>query len=274
MADLYAVIGNPISQSKSPAIHASFARQTHQDIEYELLPCKPGEFIEIVNNFRNRNGKGLNVTLPFKQKAFHYADELSEEARAAGAVNTLWFREDGTCCGHNTDGIGFINDLKKHDITLKNKTVLLLGAGGAARGVLLPLLRENPEEIVIVNRTMEKAERLIEQTSLFLDPGSSLCAAIGYAELVRDDNNRNTKPFDIIINATSASLQNINLPLPENIIAKHTACYDMVYQNGLTCFLQWAKKADAAILLDGKGMLLEQAAESFYLWRGIKPTIE
>jgi shikimate dehydrogenase len=272
MTDRYAVIGNPIKHSKSPEIHTHFAKQTQQNMEYTLLCCAENELVSTIDRFREDSGKGLNVTLPFKQQAFDYADELSGDAKAAGAVNTLWFREDGSCYGHNTDGIGLIRDLNAHGVALQNKKVLLLGAGGAARGALLPLLREQPAEIVVANRTAAKAEKLVEQLNIFLDSGSAPCSAKRYAALVRDNNNGGPN-FDLIINATSASLQNVNLPISEKIISEDTICYDMAYQEDLTCFLQWAKDCGAKVLIDGKGMLLQQAAESFYLWRGVRPNI-
>tara|TARA_B100000508_G_scaffold133345_1_gene123128 strand:- start:304 stop:954 length:651 start_codon:yes stop_codon:yes gene_type:complete len=215
----------------------------------------------------------------------------------AGAVNTLWFREDGRCYGHNTDGLGLIRDLKAQNIDLTNKNILLLGAGGAARGALLPLLRQQPAELVVANRTVEKANSLINsyknlsqppliRGGAFIEnpstneeiPTKCLPPDKGGLRRVKVScsplNALTPQVFDIIINATSASLQNVNLPLPDKIIGTETVCYDMAYQDELTCFLTWGKACGARRLLDGKGMLLQQAAESFYLWRGIRPIIE
>jgi len=258
--DDYAVMGNPISHSKSPRIHSLFAEQTDQPVNYTAIQVDLGGFDQAVGNFAASGGKGLNITVPFKQEAWHLVDSRSERAERAGAVNTIKF-ENGKLYGDNTDGVGLVNDLMvNNQVILEDKRILLMGAGGAARGVLSPLLAEEPATLVIVNRTATRAIELAEQ---FRDLGN--ISGCGYEKLV-DEN-----PFDVVINATAASLQGELPPLPDNILAEDACCYDMMYGAEPTTFMQWAREHDAAKILDGLGMLVEQAAESFNLWRGVRP---
>jgi shikimate dehydrogenase len=258
--DQYAVMGNPIAHSQSPRIHTLFAIQTGQFMEYRAIRVQPNHFTEAVDTFRAEGGKGLNITVPFKQNAWIYADILSPRAERARAVNTLVFQESGSAFGENTDGIGLIRDLKKnHGFELKNKRILLLGAGGAAQGVLQPLLAEQPAKLVIANRTPSKA---MEMALLFADLGRlSGCA---FPELEGSS-------FDLIINATTASLQGEVPSLPKGLLAEGGWCYDLMYSAEPTAFVRWSHQQHAQRALDGLGMLVEQAAESFFLWRGIRP---
>ncbi|TCK16804.1 shikimate dehydrogenase [Thiogranum longum] len=257
--DRYAVMGNPIAHSKSPQIHRMFAEQTGQALRYDALLVPEDGFAEAVTNFLYRNdGKGLNVTVPFKQQAWELADRLSERAEPAGAVNTLMFR-DGTLYGDNTDGAGLVRDLtRNHGVELKDKRILMLGAGGAARGVMLPLLEQQPASLHIANRTVLRARELVERFEEFGDLSASGFDAI--------HGN-----FDVIINATAAGLGGEVPPLPDNVIDKHTLCYDMMYSSEPTAFVRHCIEHNAAKALDGLGMLVEQAAESFRLWRGVMP---
>jgi shikimate dehydrogenase len=258
--DDYAVMGNPVTHSKSPRIHALFAEQTGQSVNYTAIQVDLGGFDQAVGNFAANGGKGLNITVPFKQEAWQLVDERSDRAERAGAVNTIKF-ENGKLFGDNTDGIGLVNDLKvNNQVVLKGKRILLMGAGGAARGVLLPLLVEQPSALVIVNRTATRAIELAEQYS---DLGN--ISGCGYEKLVDE------APFDVIINATAASLKGELPPLPDNIVAEGACCYDMMYGTEPTTFMQWAREHDADKVLDGLGMLVEQAAESFVIWRGARP---
>ncbi len=258
--DKYAVIGNPIEHSYSPLIQSLFAKQTNQTMEYIRIESPLERFSETVREFQAASGKGANVTLPFKQEAFMMADEKSELAEQAQAANTLVFRNDGTIFADNTDGSGLVQDLKNnHQFTFLQKRILLLGAGGAARGVVYPLLCQAPASLVIANRTKEKAIKLAEQ---FAKKGD--VTGCGLTEL-------NNEPFDLIINATSASLQGEALEINPAIVAAHTWVYDMMYASEPTLFLHWAQTLGAAKCLDGIGMLIEQAACSFYLWRGEYP---
>ncbi len=259
MSDRYAVIGNPIGHSKSPLIHAAFARQTGQDITYEALLAPLDGFVQTVDDLRANNGKGANVTVPFKQEAFNLAVHLSERAKLAQAVNTLIFRTDGIH-GDNTDGAGLLRDIEINlDHPLTGQRILLLGAGGAARGVIMPLLAARPASLTIVNRTAARAHDLARQFGHWGE-----VTACDYSEL--DD-----RPFDVIINATSSSLQNDLPPVPESIFAGTGLVYDMMYGKEPTLFLRHAAQHGAACVADGLGMLVEQAAESFYLWRGVRP---
>ena len=261
--DRYAVMGNPIAHSKSPDIHARFATQTGQDIEYTAILVEPGGFPQAVGNFQASGGKGLNVTVPFKHEAWKLADQLTERARLAGAVNTLKFEADGSVQGDNTDGIGLVRDIRDHHgIPLQGSSILLLGAGGAARGVLEPLLAEQPKQLVIANRTEDKAVTLAaEFQHLGKVSGCSLQALAG-------------QQFDLVINATSASLHGDLPPLPDDLLNKDACCYDMMYGAEPTIFMQWAVQHGARKCLDGLGMLVGQAAESFALWRGIRPEVD
>ena len=257
--DQYRVFGNPINQSRSPFIHQSFAKATKQSINYQPQFAELDGFTHAVTEFIAQGGKGANVTVPFKEQAFAIADELSDRARLAGAVNTLSFI-NGKIYGDNTDGEGLVQDLLRNNVLLKNSKILLLGAGGAAKGVILPLLAQQPNEIVIANRTVSKAEALITQ---FNDEKLSAC---GFNQLAGNS-------FDVIINATSASLTGKFPDISATTITAKTACYDMVYGKELTPFLLWAKAQGANKVIDGLGMLVGQAAESFATWRGIKPEV-
>ncbi|MDH5445114.1 MAG: shikimate dehydrogenase [Gammaproteobacteria bacterium] len=257
--DQYAVMGNPISHSKSPYIHSLFAKQTSQRLEYTAIHVDLGGFAQAVGNFDAAGGKGLNITVPFKQEAWQLVTERSERAERAGAVNTIRFGK-GQLYGDNTDGVGLVNDLRiNHQIAIKAKRVLLMGAGGAARGVLAPLLAEQPLELVIANRTVDKA---VELAMSFADMGN--IKGMGYDGI-------NDIQFDIVINATAASLQGQLPPLPDELLAENACCYDMMYGAEPTSFMQWASAHGAGRVLDGLGMLVEQAAESFYIWRGVRP---
>ncbi len=258
--DHYAVMGHPIAHSKSPLIHTAFAQQTGQVLDYKaiLVGTQDGDFERAVQTFQASGGKGLNITVPFKQVAWKLAEQRSERAERAGAINTLWFKKGWI--GENTDGVGLVRDLiQNNNCPIEGQRVLILGAGGAVRGVLELLLEAKPVQCVIANRTMSKAEHL---SHLFANFGN--ITARSYKDLQGES-------YDLIINGTSSSLQGELPPLPEGILAKEGWCYDMMYASKVTPFLQWAKEQGAAFALDGLGMLVEQAAESFYLWRGVKP---
>lgn len=257
--DRYVVVGNPIAHSKSPLIHAAFAAQTGQNISYDRLLAPLDGFVTAVEAFRDSGGKGLNVTVPFKQEAWQFCHHLSERAKQAKAVNTIQFR-DGQAFGDNTDGVGLCRDICHNlQYPLKAKRILLLGAGGAARGVILPLLAEQPASLTIANRTANKAQQLAEQFAEF-----GPIKACGYEALAGGQ-------FDVIINATSASLSDVLPPLPAGCFVAGSLAYDMMYGKGLTPFLLFAQQQGAAHLADGLGMLVEQAAEAFLLWRGVRP---
>ncbi|MCL6414263.1 shikimate dehydrogenase [Aestuariirhabdus sp. Z084] len=256
--DRYAVMGNPIGHSKSPQIHSLFARQTGQDLEYSKQQVEEGHFSSAVQDFFIQ-GKGLNITVPFKQEAWLQAQQLSERARLAGAVNTLWINQAGELVGDNTDGAGLVTDLVKNQkVALTGKRLLLLGAGGAARGVIQPLLAEKPVELVIANRTQARAQELQKMFT-----GKGAIEALPYDQL--------SGPFDVIINATSASLQGDVPPLPKGLVTRQTTCYDMMYGAEPTAFNLWAERQGAKACIDGLGMLVEQAAEAFFCWRGVRP---
>jgi len=263
MTDRYAVVGNPIAHSKSPEIHAAFARQTRQDIEYTKLLAPPNGFSSTVEAFRAEGGRGVNVTVPFKLEAFALADDISQSARDAQAANFLQF-EAGRIRADNTDGIGLLRDIV-HNLGFKiaDKRVLLLGAGGAARGVLAPLLEYGPRMLTIANRTVDKALRLAETFRHLPAAASSVLSGVGYGELPGHH-------FDLLINATSAGLSGELAPLPAEVFAPGALAYDMMYGKSLTPFLKFAA-AHGADYSDGLGMLVEQAAESFLHWRGVRP---
>ena len=255
----YAVIGNPIAHSRSPWIHAAFARQTGEAIVYDRILGPVGAFRETVEQFRAEGGRGLNVTLPFKLDACAYATRTSERATAAGAVNTLAF-DGGEIVGDNTDGVGLVRDLERNlGLNLAGLRVLLLGAGGAAQGVVLPLLEREPAALVIANRTLAKAEALAQRFGRY---GSVI--AVAYPTLTDGD-------FDLVINATASSLGAEAPPLPGGVYRAGSTAYDMMYGKGETAFLRAALSDGAAHLADGLGMLVEQAAESFFIWRGRRP---
>lgn len=258
--DRYAVMGHPISHSKSPFIHSAFATQTGESLRYEAIHVEPGTFAEAVSTFQEAGGRGLNVTLPFKEEAFAIADTTSDRATRAGAANTLCFDADGGRRADNTDGVGLVRDLHdNHGIALAASRVLLLGAGGAARGVVAPLLEANPRVLVIANRTHGRAVELAGRFEA-LGPVSALAldALAGHV-------------FDLLINATSASLLSEVPDIPAGVVAEGACCYDMMYSARATSFMAWGRSAGAARCEDGAGMLVEQAAESFYLWRGVRP---
>ncbi len=258
--DRYAVMGNPVAHSMSPQIHAAFARQTGQRMVYEAIQVDVGGFPQAVGNFQASGGKGLNITVPFKREAWALAEERSARAEEAGAVNTMMFRPDGAIYGDNTDGVGLVRDLvHNHGAQIAGRRLLILGAGGAVRGVLGPLLAQRPAELVIANRTLYKAEELAAEFA-----GAVPIAACSFDDLAG-------QCFDLVINGTAASLQGAVLPLPDGILAPGAWCYDMMYGAEPTPFLRWAQQQGAAHCLDGLGMLVEQAAESFLLWRGVRP---
>ncbi len=257
--DRYAVVGNPIAHSKSPQIHQAFAKQTQQDISYEAILAPLDGFAATVHELIAQGYKGVNVTVPFKFEAFALCDNLSERAFAAGAVNTLTFA-DGKINGDNTDGAGLVNDIT-HNLgkSLQGKSILLLGAGGAAQGVLLPLLAAQPASLTIANRSLEKAHFMLQKIAA----QNPVCNI-----MVSTYNNLQTE-FDLIINATSTGLSDTALPIQDTIFVKNCLAYDMMY--GLeTPFMRLAR-INGAQVSDGLGMLVEQAAEAFYLWRGVRP---
>lgn len=264
MKDRYAVFGNPITHSKSPLIHAAFAQQTGQAMSYDRQLVEEGEFAEAARVFFAAGGKGLNVTVPFKLDAFAFAQDLSERARLAGAVNTLKKMDDGRIFGDNTDGAGLLRDLT-HNLgwAITGKRVLLLGAGGAVRGVIGPLLAQAPSRLVIANRTLARAEELVQ----LFNAGKSAQEA---KQLRASSLHIHARPFDIVINGTSASLGGALPVLDPAILQPGACCYDMMYGKEPTPFLRWAQQHGAQAA-DGLGMLVEQAAESFYLWRGVRP---
>jgi shikimate dehydrogenase len=261
MTDHYAVFGNPINQSKSPQIHRQFAEQTGQDMSYtkQLVPL--GGFEQAAKDFFIQGGKGLNITIPFKLDAYSFATQLTPRAQRAGAVNTLALRSDGSILGDNTDGIGMIHDMHNLGWEIAGKQLLVLGAGGAVRGILQPLLEEQPARVFIANRTQEKAEQLARA---FQDLGD--IQTLTYEQLAGHQ-------FDVIINGTSTSLSGELPPLPDGILSENAAAYDLMYGAEPTLFLQWASKQGAAHTADGLGMLVGQAAEAFYLWRQIRPEV-
>jgi shikimate dehydrogenase len=256
--DRYAVIGNPIEHSKSPQVHALFAQQTGQTMHYERLLAPIDRFAESVHEFIAQGGRGANVTVPFKLEAFALAQALTPRAQAAGAVNTLSFSAEGIK-GDNTDGMGLVRDITRNaGVPLRARSVLLLGAGGAARGVILPLIEAHIAGLVIANRTQSRAMELSKQFSHSDVPVSS--AAFEQLD----------QPFDVIINATSASLDAALPPLPDGVFGPQTLAYDMMYGAQPTIFMQHAVGHGAKVR-DGLGMLIEQAAESFFVWRGVRP---
>lgn len=259
--DRYAVVGNPIEHSKSPLIHAEFARQTRQQLEYGRLLAPLDGFRDTVMRFRNEGGKGLNVTVPFKLEAFALTTTLTSRARYAEAVNTLKFEAD-RIIGDNTDGAGLVRDIQNNlGIEIERKRILLLGAGGAAQGVLYPLLDQEPALITIANRTLDRAlemQRKVEQRDV-----------LNRTVHAQTFESLEGLSFDIVINATSAGLTDSTLPIPKGIFAPDAVAYDMMYGRN-TPFMQFAR-TEGAMVADGLGMLVEQAAESFYLWRDIHP---
>ncbi|MCY4450323.1 MAG: shikimate dehydrogenase [Immundisolibacterales bacterium] len=261
--DRYAVTGHPIGHSKSPYIHRWFAAETGQGIRYDAIPSARDGFEEVVRRFRADGGLGLNVTLPFKEEACALADVRTPRAELAGAANTLSFLPDGTVHGDNTDGVGLIRDLRiNHGVALAGRRILMIGAGGAARGVLPALVDERPRRLTVVNRSPERAVSLAAR---FPAAGVVGC---GFGDLRRGDG----EVFDIVINATSAGLSGESAPpVPISAFRPGGAAYDMVYATEPTSFLLWSRAAGASLAVDGAGMLVEQGAESFRLWRGVRP---
>jgi shikimate dehydrogenase len=261
--DRYAVIGHPVGHSRSPFIHLRFAAQTGQAIEYTTIDASPAQFGSTAKDFLAAGGKGLNITLPHKEAALSLVDELTPRAQRAGAINTVAVRGSGggtSLLGDNTDGAGLARDLlNNHHVTVAGRRVLLLGAGGAARGVLAPLLGLKPSALTIVNRNVARAQELVAR---FRDMGR--LHAIGYDQLDGD-------PYDLVINATAASLAGDLPPLPPGIVNSRSICYDMGYGRDDTPFVRWAHQRGCARALMGLGMLVEQAAEAFFLWRGVRP---
>ncbi len=258
--DCYAVFGHPIKHSKSPKIHQLFAEETQQSIVYDAQDVTAEQFTNVANGFFANGGKGLNCTLPLKELAWRFADHLSERAQLSKAVNTLALQRDGTILGDNTDGHGLITDLvTNHDITLSGKRILILGAGGASRGIIVPILEQSPLSLTLANRTVEKAANLADE---FKTKGS--ITGCGF-----DQVQSNT--YDVIINATSASLTDEIPPMPKEILADKGCCYDLAYSNKPTAFVRWGLENNALKSLDGLGMLVEQAAEAFFIWRGVRP---
>lgn len=258
--DRYAVVGNPVAHSLSPQIHRLFAEQTQQSMSYEAIELAVDEFPAQIRQLQQQGLKGANVTVPFKQQAWEICQQRSTGAELAGAVNTLVFGPDGEISGDNTDGVGLVRDLiNNHQARIEQSKILILGAGGAARGVLAPLFEHQPEGITIANRTLVKAEKLALDFSSIGKIHSS-----GYDDL-------GAEKFDLIINATAAGLSDQVPPIPEQVLDSDSICYDMMYNlNGLTAFVEWAQSKGITKSFDGLGMLVEQAAESFYIWRGLK----
>jgi shikimate dehydrogenase len=258
--DQYGIVGHPIGHSWSPFIHGIFAKQTLQNLVYRLFDVEPADFDKRIIQLISGGVRGLNVTIPHKQAAARMAEEKTARALRARAVNTLVLREDGGLLGDNTDGAGLINDLENNlRIELRGKRVLMLGAGGAARGVMGPLLERDLFELTIANRTLERAQALCAE---FFDAGK--VASCGFADIPGP-------AYDLIINATAASLHGQMPALPDGLAGKNTLCYDMAYGRAPTPFTAWAEEQNAGMVCKGWGMLVEQAAVSFELWRGIYP---
>ena len=257
--DRYAVMGHPIAHSKSPFIHRRFAAETGEPVAYDALLIEPGGFRAAVERFRAQGGRGLNVTIPFKEEAFALSSRRSERAERAGAVNTLWF-DGAAVCGDNTDGAGLVRDLTRNlAVEVRARSVLLLGAGGAARGVLGPLLDEGPERLVIANRTAERAAELARRFE-----GQGPVSAVALDALPAGG-------FDLVVNATAASLAGDLPPLPRGTLHAGGVAYDTAYAARPTPFVEWGTGEGATVAADGLGMLVEQAAESFRIWRGREP---
>ena len=258
--DRYGLVGHPVEHSRSPLIHTVFARQTGQRLTYELLDCEPRAFETAVRGFGAAGGKGLNVTVPHKEAAFALCDEKSDAALAAGAVNTIII-DGGKLRGDNTDGVGFVRDVTVNQRqALAGSRIIVLGAGGAARGIVGPLLAERPEGLVIANRSKERADQVVAQFG-----GATPLRACAFAELAE------LTSFDLVINATSAGLKGETPPFPASLVGAHSFCYDLVYSSSDTPFVTWGKSHGARRAVQGWGMLVEQAAEAFFIWRGVRP---
>ena len=261
--DHYAVFGHPINHSLSPRIHTLFAEQTGQALHYSRQDVAPEEFATALHEFLARGGQGLNCTVPLKELAYNVATHKSPQALRAKAVNTLAVRADGQLYGDNTDGRGLVRDLTSHlAVPIKNSRILLIGAGGASRGILLPLLEQSPARLTLTNRTFSRAEQLAFEFNDF--PTVGVCPLEQLAG----------QQFDLLLNATAASLTGDIPPLPADILAPGAVCYDLAYAARPTAFVEWALRSGAALSVDGIGMLVEQAAESFLIWRGIRPDTE
>ena len=260
MSDRYAVIGHPISHSKSPVIHRIFAEETGEALTYEAIDVPPEELGEAIARFISNGGRGLNVTVPHKQDVLPLMDSLTERAKLAGAVNTIRCGDNGELEGDNTDGVGLVADLRDNlGIELTDASILILGAGGATRGIIPPLMEQKPAELVVANRTVDKAQAL---ATGFMDLGN--ISACGFSDL---DNRR----FNLIINATSAGLEGEVPPFPTSLLSTDAVCYDLSYSMRDTPFVSWAKENGCDKVYQGWGMLIEQAAESFAIWRGVRP---
>lgn len=258
--DRFALIGHPIGHSWSPFIHGLFAKQTDKNMSYRLLDVEPDKFRTAALQFFLEGGRGMNATVPHKQAAAELVNILTPRAERANAVNTLCLQEDDQLLGDNTDGAGLMIDLQEHlSLKLKGMRCLILGAGGATRGILAPLAETAPATVVIANRTPERAVELAEEFS-----DLAFFTGCGFDEIEED-------PFDLIINATSASLQGVFPPIPSGALNKDTVCYDMAYGKGDTSFTRWARERGAERAVKGWGMLVEQAAEAFKLWYGVRP---
>ena len=266
-SDRYVVIGNPVAHSRSPAIHAAFARQTGEAVQYDRLEAPLDGFADTVRQFFAEGGYGCNVTVPFKLEAYDLADRLTERAEAAGAVNTLWI-EEGLIHGDNTDGIGLVRDIQDHlDTLIEGKRVLLLGAGGAAMGAMLPLIECRPSRIVVANRTASRASDMLEE---FVEAADQYGVELWGGGLDALDGLSEDEAVDVVINASSSSLHGEVPPVPEFLLGEGVLAYDMMYGAEPTVFLQFAARCGARVS-DGLGMLVEQAAEAFYIWRGVRP---
>ena len=256
---LYAVFGNPIAHSQSPLVHSLFAKQVGIDLEYRAIQVDIGGFEQAVSGFQANGGNGLNVTVPFKLNAWKIADELTDRAQLAGAVNTLFF-QDNRIKGDNTDGAGLVKDIELNlNATLSDSKILVIGAGGAVRGVLAPMLEKQPESITISNRTKGKADALVE---MFADYGTVSSTTLEQANLDR---------YDIVINATSTGIHGEVPSVSPQVFRGVSLVYDMMYGKNPTKFMQWAGQNSGAQISDGLGMLIEQAAESFKIWHGVMP---
>lgn len=258
--DRYGVMGFPVSHSRSPIIHRLFAVQTGQDLQYELLQVSPDKLVSSVRQFQDTGGKGLNITLPHKTDVMQLVDDMSDRAKSAGAINTLSFDDNGIH-GDNTDGVGLMRDLTTNlGLRLLGSNILVLGAGGATRGILGPLLEAKPNGITVANRTLSRASDLVEHFS-----------GVGPVSACQFDDVATSVSYDLVINATSAGVKGEAPPYPDTAVSPQTCCYDLSYGLGATPFSQWAASQGAARSITGWGMLVEQAAESFLIWRGVRP---
>lgn len=259
-ADRYALVGHPVDHSHSPLIHSLFAKQTGQDMTYELIDALPDQFEVAVRGFKAAGGRGLNITVPHKERAYHFANTCGDAARQAQAANTLTFM-DGTVVADNTDGIGLVRDLTDNlDIALEDKKVMILGAGGAARGIICPLLAAGIRQLTVANRTMSRAVKL-----------KKLLADYASFDVCAFDELPDVAPQDIVINATSAGIKGEDVPFPPSLFTAGTFCYDLSYSMRDTPFVELARRHGAGRAVQGWGMLVEQAAESFLIWRGVRP---